>query len=274
MGLCGIGGSALLLPMLKHSSLSQFQINATIVAALMPTSLVGAAAYSTFGCANFAAASTMIAAAIPMSKVGIAVGASASDKVMKRLVAGVVLASIPATLRSWTSEVSESSSSLESIDVTNEDMLAKVGSQYVPDAFNSGGKSSKDSLSKLVSSLPFYLLLGASSGLLTGLAGIGGGLVMTLGLSSFASMSQQEVVGTSLLALIPTLAFTTAQNFKRGNIELRLASLIGAGSVIGLLATANIAVHAPESQLRQIFALVCAYSAVDLLRASLRCVPK
>ena len=49
-----------------------------------------------------------------------------------------------------------------------------------------------------------FCAIGAVSGFLSGLIGIGGGVVMTAAMSAFTDLSQHEAVATSLMTIAPT----------------------------------------------------------------------
>ncbi len=79
-----------------------------------------------------------------------------------------------------------------------------------------------------------YLLLGLLVGVLSGIIGIGGGILIVPTLVFFFHMSQHKAHGTSLgavLAPIGALAFWAY--YKAGNVDLKAALLIALGFLIG-----------------------------------------
>ena len=75
---------------------------------------------------------------------------------------------------------------------------------------------------------------GASAGFLSGLFGVGGGLVMVPVLVLLVGMAQHQAHATSLAAIIP-IAFVGALIFGRAeSVNLIAAGLLIAGSLVGV----------------------------------------
>ena len=99
-----------------------------------------------------------------------------------------------------------------------------------------------------------YILLGLAVGVLSGVVGIGGGILIVPALVYLFQMSQHKAQGTSLgalLAPIGALAFWTY--YKAGNADVKAALLIGAGFLVGGYFGGLWAQQIPELALRRIF---------------------
>jgi uncharacterized membrane protein YfcA len=72
------------------------------------------------------------------------------------------------------------------------------------------------------------LLLGLVTGLLSGLIGVGGGIIVVPALMLLFGVSDLVAKGTSLLMMIPTSLSGTIANFRRRNVDLVAAGCIGA----------------------------------------------
>jgi hypothetical protein len=112
------------------------------------------------------------------------------------------------------------------------------------------------------------LSVGVVSGVLSGLFGVGGGIVMTPGLQVVLGAAPIVALATPLPVILPT-ALTGAMTYRRaGEIDERAAAwMIGPGvgaSVVGALLTAVIDTHL----LLVITAALLAYQAVGILRGS------
>lgn len=78
------------------------------------------------------------------------------------------------------------------------------------------------------------LFLGLIAGVLGGMFGIGGGLVMVPGMVLLLGFSDKMAVGTSLATiLLPVGILGVLEHWRAGNIDLRVAGLLGAGFVLG-----------------------------------------
>ncbi len=71
------------------------------------------------------------------------------------------------------------------------------------------------------------VVLGLLTGVLSGLLGVGGGIVVVPALMILFGTSDLLAKGTSLLMMIPTAISGTIGNFRRGNVDLTAALLVG-----------------------------------------------
>ncbi len=100
------------------------------------------------------------------------------------------------------------------------------------------------------------LLVGAVIGVVSGIVGIGGGILFIPALIWLFGMDQHKAQGTSLGALLaPVGIFAFLEYYRKGNADLRIALLLGAGFVVGGYFGAVLAQHIPEIWLRRVFAL-------------------
>lgn len=90
-------------------------------------------------------------------------------------------------------------------------------------------------------------IIGLASGIISGLFGVGGGIVMVPAMVFLLSPPIRDIkqaVGTSLLVIIPTALMGSYKHFTQGNIEWRtalsLAPLAIAGSYLGAWLTTQI----------------------------------
>jgi uncharacterized membrane protein YfcA len=99
-----------------------------------------------------------------------------------------------------------------------------------------------------------YLLLGAAGGCISGMLGVGGGVVFTPFLAAFSSMPHLTVLGTAMLTMIPATISGTLQHHAAGNILWPQAAALAAGSMLGAAAGSNVALIVSEDALRFVFA--------------------
>jgi hypothetical protein len=114
--------------------------------------------------------------------------------------------------------------------------------------------------------LPF-VLIGLGAGVLSGLFGIGGGIVIVPALIFFAKFQPQMATGTSLGALLlPVGALGAWQYWKAGSLEWRPSLLIATGLFFGAFIGARIALTLPAPVLRKAFAVFLVLVAVQMWR--------
>ena len=113
------------------------------------------------------------------------------------------------------------------------------------------------------------LVLGLGAGVLSGLFGVGGGLLFVPTLLGLG-LGQLEAEATSLLAILPTAAVGAWRQQRYGNLRVRSALLLGLASVAGVAVGAVIATSLPEHVLRRLFGLFLLVAAAQLAWRSRR----
>ena len=106
--------------------------------------------------------------------------------------------------------------------------------------------------------------IGLAGGILSGLMGIGGGIILIPLMIIFLKMSQHQAQGTSL-AVIMLSFFAAFIYYKKGYINVATASFIGTGFVIGGFIGAHFASYAPPDILKKCFAILMIIGGVKIL---------
>ena len=114
------------------------------------------------------------------------------------------------------------------------------------------------------------VVIGFAAGMLSGLLGVGGGVIFVPGLVIFLGQSQLEAVATSLLAIIVVALVGVWRQREYGNVRLSDGLLIGVLSPLGVAAGAVVANAVPERALELSFAAVQLYFAYRMGRRALR----
>jgi uncharacterized membrane protein YfcA len=96
--------------------------------------------------------------------------------------------------------------------------------------------------------------LGFGAGALSGLFGVGGGILFVPTLVFVVGLGQLGAQATSLAAMIPVVAFGAWQQHRAGNVRWRAALGIGLVSFVGVAGGALLADSLPEALLRDLFA--------------------
>lgn len=103
-------------------------------------------------------------------------------------------------------------------------------------------------------------VLGGAAGVLSGLFGVGGGLLFVPTLTALG-LTQLHAEASSLLAIIPTVLVGVWRQQRYGNVRWRSALVIGLASVGSAVGGAQAAESLPESTLRKLFAVLLLFSA-------------
>lgn len=98
------------------------------------------------------------------------------------------------------------------------------------------------------------LIVGLVAGVLSGLFGIGGGLLIVPALTLFLAFSAKTAVATSLAAqLLPVGIFAAIEYHRKGLLDIRASLLIAVGLVITTLVGAQITLALPDTLFKQAY---------------------
>lgn len=113
-----------------------------------------------------------------------------------------------------------------------------------------------------------YILIGLGAGVLSGLFGIGGGVVIVPGLLLVASMTPLAATGTSLGALLlPVGALGAWEYYRNGNLDLRASLLLAVGLFFGAFVGAKLAPMLGPLVLKRAFAIFLVLVAIRVWTA-------
>src|SRR4051812_7465411 len=95
------------------------------------------------------------------------------------------------------------------------------------------------------------LLFGLVIGALSGLLGIGGGILLVPGLMLLFGFSQPEAQGTSLAVLIPPIGiFAALIYYQHGFVRLPVVTFVALGFLVGAFLGAKMVPYVPAHFLR------------------------
>ena len=196
-GLFGIGGGTIIVPALALWLGMQQKLSAgTSVAAILPTAVVGATSYALQGNVDWSAAALLA--------VGIVLGAQLGSHLLHRLPVGAI---------QWSFMV----------------FLAVV---IVSLWFVVPQRDDVMHLGWLSGSL--LVVTGFITGILSGILGVGGGVVVVPALMFFFGSSDLVAKGTSLLMMIPGSISATLGNLRRANVDMRAAAYVGLSASVAV----------------------------------------
>ena len=112
--------------------------------------------------------------------------------------------------------------------------------------------------------------LGFAAGVLSGIFGVGGGILFVPTLALVVGLSQLGAQATSLAAMIPVVALGAWRQHRYGNVRWRLAGIVGVASVGGVAAGAALAELLANDVLRRLFAGFLVLTAAQLALSSRR----
>jgi len=194
-GLFGVGGGVIVVPaLMAFAQMDQRRASATSLVAIAPAAVVGAVTYAVQGEVHWLAALTLAVGSV----IGAPIGA--------RLLRALPLRALPWIFVGFIAVV------LVSLFTT------------VP---TRGGEVHFGIVEAIV-----LLLLGLLSGVLSGLVGVGGGVVIVPGLEVVLGAGDLLAKGTSLLTMVPTSVSGTVANLRRRAVDLRVGLTVGVTAAV------------------------------------------
>lgn len=194
-GIFGIGGGTIIVPALAlWLSMPQKISAGTSVAAILPTAIVGATTYAIQGNVDWVAAALLA--------IGIIVGAQVGSHLLHRLPVGAIQWGFMAFL---------------GVVIVSLWLV-------VPQ---------RDDVIEITFWLAVFLVLaGFITGILSGILGVGGGVVVVPALMFFFGASDLIAKGTSLAMMVPGSISATIGNLRRHNVDVRAALLVGGAATV------------------------------------------
>lgn len=110
-----------------------------------------------------------------------------------------------------------------------------------------------------------FVLIGLGAGVLSGLFGIGGGVLIVPALMFLAGMKPITATGTSLGALLlPVGALGAYEYYRRGSLDMRASLWVALGLFVGAWFGAKIALSLSPTALKRAFAVFLVVMAVRM----------
>ena len=110
------------------------------------------------------------------------------------------------------------------------------------------------------------IIVGIAAGMLSGLVGVGGGIIIVPALVYLIGFSQKEAQGTSLgVLLLPVGILGVLQYYKQGHIDLKVVGYLSLGFIVGGYFGSKIALSISQETAKKIFAIVMILLAVKMI---------
>lgn len=110
------------------------------------------------------------------------------------------------------------------------------------------------------------ILVGLAAGLLSGLVGIGGGIIVVPALIYLLGFSQFNAQGTSLaLLMFPVGILGVLQYYRQGHVNFGVVLILALGFVAGSFLGSKVSLSLNQETVKKIFALLLAAIAVKML---------
>lgn len=107
--------------------------------------------------------------------------------------------------------------------------------------------------------------LGFVSGVISGLLGVGGGIILVPLLIFVLELDMHVAVATTMFTMIFTALAGVAQHFVLGNVNFEFALMLGVGSILGTQIGAFIYKRASHTLMRGVFAVILLAISVEMI---------
>lgn len=112
------------------------------------------------------------------------------------------------------------------------------------------------------------IIIGLAAGILSGLVGVGGGIIMVPLFILFLGLSQHNAQGLSLAVMLPPVTFLAVYNYHKaggGTIDWRVALIVSTLFIVGGFLGSKIALQIDQRMLRKIFGVMMLIVAIKLI---------
>ena len=110
------------------------------------------------------------------------------------------------------------------------------------------------------------VLIGLFAGMLSGLIGVGGGIIVVPALVFFLGFTQHEAQGTSLgLLLLPVGILAVSNYYKQGYIDIKVVAIMCLAFVVGGWLGSKLSLALPADTVKKIFAIILFYTAIKMM---------
>ncbi len=110
------------------------------------------------------------------------------------------------------------------------------------------------------------VIVGLAAGFLSGLIGIGGGVIIVPALVLFLGFSQKAAQGTSLgILLLPVGILAALQYYKQGYINVNYVLVVAVAFIAGGFLGSKIALSMDDAKVKKLFAIILMLIAIKML---------
>lgn len=110
---------------------------------------------------------------------------------------------------------------------------------------------------KTMNDIIILLTVGLAAGLLSGLVGIGGGIIIVPVLVYFLGFTQQQAQGTTLFMFLFPIGILGVMNYyKAGAIDWKVAAIIAATFFVGSFFGSKLAISMDQAIVKKIFGII------------------
>ena len=117
-----------------------------------------------------------------------------------------------------------------------------------------------------IETILLLIVVGLAAGVLSGMVGVGGGIIVVPALVIFLGFSQHQAQGTSLgLLLLPVGILAVMNYYNKGYIDVKVVAIMSIAFVLGGWFGSKLSLSLPQDTVKKIFAIVLFYTAFRMM---------
>nr|WP_196884920.1 sulfite exporter TauE/SafE family protein [Aureivirga sp. CE67] len=117
-----------------------------------------------------------------------------------------------------------------------------------------------------MTTLLLAILIGVCAGMLSGLVGVGGGILMVPMFAYFLGLTHHNAQGMSLAVMLPPVTILAVMNYHKSEpIDWKIAAVVAAFFIIGGFFGSKIALVINQAMLKKIFGVIMIIVALKLI---------
>ncbi|MCF6280570.1 MAG: sulfite exporter TauE/SafE family protein [Flavobacteriaceae bacterium] len=121
-------------------------------------------------------------------------------------------------------------------------------------------------LKMTLSTIIILIIIGLAAGMLSGLVGVGGGIIMVPLFVIFLGVTQHNAQGMSLAVMLPPVTFLAVYNYhKAGDVDWKMALIVSVVFIIGGYIGSKFALKIDQLTLKKIFGVMMLIAAIKLI---------
>lgn len=112
------------------------------------------------------------------------------------------------------------------------------------------------------------IIIGLLAGILSGLVGVGGGIIMVPLFVIFLGLTQHNAQGLSLAVMLPPVTFLAVYNYHKaggGSIDWKVALIVSTLFIIGGFVGSKMALQLDQRILKKVFGVMMLVVAIKLI---------
>ncbi len=118
-----------------------------------------------------------------------------------------------------------------------------------------------------ITTLIILVVIGILAGILSGMIGVGGGIIIVPALIYFLGLSQHTAQGTSLALMLPPIGILAAMNYyKAGALNVKYAAVIAVAFIAGGYIGSKISIELiSETMMKKVFGVIMLIAAIKMV---------